>query len=144
MIDATVWLETTAVAQHLKASVWTYPLVNAGHLLGIALLIGAVVAMDLRVLGISRAGNAADAVLLLRPVAMVGFALALLCGLLLFATQATDYAGNEWFLTKIALLVAAVANAAIALRRPLRRAPAAWSLLLWPAILLTGRMIGYS
>jgi hypothetical protein len=46
VIETAAALEATAVAQFLKASRWTYPLVNAGHILGIALLVGAVVPMD--------------------------------------------------------------------------------------------------
>ena len=44
-------LEATAIARELRASVWAYPLVNAGHRLGIALLLGAMVALDLKLLG---------------------------------------------------------------------------------------------
>ena len=41
-------------AQALKASFWAYPLVNAGHILGLALFIGAIVPLDLRILGAFR------------------------------------------------------------------------------------------
>lgn len=137
-------LEATALAQHLKASVWTYPLINAAHVLGIALLVGAVVAMDLRLLRVTRAGRAAEAVALLRPVALAGFGIAAACGMLLFATQAGDYVSNAWFGAKMALIAAALLNAGLHrhLRHP--RLAAGVSLLLWPAALLSGRMIGYS
>jgi len=35
----------------LRASRWVYPLVNAGHIAGIALLVGAILPRDLRLLG---------------------------------------------------------------------------------------------
>ena len=47
-------MQASDLAVWLKASRWTYPAVNAGHLLGIALLVGAVVPMDLRLIGIWR------------------------------------------------------------------------------------------
>ena len=140
MIDPAA-LEATALAQHLKAARWTYPLVNAGHVLGLALLVGAVLPMDVAVL--RRRGAAAVA--LLRPWAMVGLLLAVTCGALLFVTQAGDYATNLWFRAKMVLLALALLNAAFTLRPggP-TRAGAAVSLILWPAVLLAGRMIGYS
>ena len=142
-------LEASAIAQFLKASRWVYPLVNAGHILGIALLIGAVVPMDLRILFILRRPALDDTIALLRPVAITGLALAVICGVMLFITQATDYVANGWFQAKIALVVLATLNA-LAHRNimqlgDLRRAAVATiSLAIWPAALICGRMIGYS
>jgi hypothetical protein len=140
VIETLAGLEGTALAQHLKASRWTYPLVNAGHVLGLALLVGAVLPMDVAVLR----GRGAAAVRLLRPWAVAGFVLAVACGALLFVTQAGDYLGSPWFRLKMALLAAALLNAALHLRQgtPSRRA-ALVSLLLWPSVLLSGRMIAY-
>ena len=141
MIDASA-LEATAHSQFLKTSRWVYPLVNAGHLLGIALLVGAVIPMDVAILR----GRAAGAVALLRPWAALGFALAVLFGALLFVTQADDYAESWWFRSKMALLVLALLNAAAHLRAtgPALRRAAIASLVLWPAVLILGRMIGYA
>lgn len=142
MIDFLAGLEGTALAQHLKVSRWTYPLVNAGHILGIALLIGAVIPMDVAILR----GRGAATVAMLRPWSMAGFALAAGCGALLFITQAGDYLDSRWFQVKMALLGVALLNAALhlgAAGRGLRRAALA-SLVLWPFVLLSGRMIGFS
>ena len=142
-------IEATALAQHLKVSAWTYPLVNAGHVLGIALLVGAVVPLDLRLLGAWPRVALADAQALLRPVALAGLTLALATGAALFATQARDYAAHEVFLAKIAVLGLALANALLHLHltrlsRRRQRMAAALSLGLWPSVLLLGRMIGYA
>lgn len=144
MSDVFAALEATALAQHLRASRWTYPLVNAGHVLGLALLVGAVVPMNLRTLALGRGPAAEAAVAFLRPFAMAGLALAVACGALLFLVQASDYAGNGWFQLKMALLAAALVNAAVHLRRVPGPAGAALSLMLWPAALFCGRMVGYS
>jgi uncharacterized membrane protein SirB2 len=82
-------------------------------------------------------------VLDLRRYAVAGLLLAAICGLLLFSAQATEYAANDWFRWKLLLLAAALANAAVFLRRR-HRASAALSLALWPAVLISGRMIAYS
>jgi hypothetical protein len=129
-------LQGSALAQHLRVSRWTYPLVNSGHLLGIALLVGAVVPMDLRALHLVRGPDLTA----LRGFAVAGLLLAMACGGLLFIASADDYLANGWFQTKMA-----VANALWHLRaRPLPARAALVSLILWPAVLLAGRMIGYS
>jgi hypothetical protein len=142
-MDLAAWAEGTALAQHLKASRWTYPLVNAGHVAGIALLLGSVVPMDLRILGWVRGPSVAATVAFLRPFAVAGLVLAAGCGAMLFAAQAGDYTGNFWFRAKIALLAVALVNALWHMRRT-TRAAAALSLVLWPCVLIAGRMIGYS
>jgi len=144
VIETAAALEATALAQFLKASRWTYPLVNAGHILGIALLVGAVVPMDVAVIR----GRAVAAVGLLRPWSVAGFVLAVTCGALLFVTQATDYVRSPWFLAKMGVLGLAVLNAAVHFRLdrwPIRqrRQAALASLVLWPTVLILGRMIGY-
>ena len=144
MIETAAALEATAVAQFLKASRWTYPLVNAGHILGIALLVGAVVPMDVAVLR----GRAVAAVGLLRPWSVAGFLLASTCGALLFVTQATEYVQSPWFLAKMGVLALAVLNAAVHFRLDRfpprqRRQAAVASLVLWPTALVLGRMIAF-
>jgi putative intracellular protease/amidase len=149
VIEVLTGLEATALAEHLRQSRWTYPLVNAGHVLGIALLVGAVVPMDLRLLRLVGGPDPAAAVAFLRPFAVAGLILAAVCGGLLFIAQANEYVGNRWFQAKMLLLALALTNAILHLRLgsapPARqRLAAAVSLVLWPAVLLCGRMIGYS
>ena len=49
--DWLVALEATALAGALRGSVWAYPLVNAAHILGVALLVRGILPLDLRLLG---------------------------------------------------------------------------------------------
>lgn len=138
-------LEATQLALFLKQSRWIYPLVNAGHILGIALLVGAVIPVDVALLR-GRSGNLPRRML---PWAAAGLALAVVCGALLFVTQATDYAANGWFRAKIALVALAALNALLHRRLHVlsptrRRLTAALSLALWPAALICGRLIAYS
>lgn len=138
MID---WLEATALADHLRRSRWTYPLVNAGHIAGIALLFGAVVPMAAESL---RPGGPVLRQLL-RPYAIAGLVLAVTCGALLFIAQASEYLQNRWFLAKLALIALALANAALHLRaEPLPARAAVASILLWAAALVAGRMIAFA
>jgi hypothetical protein len=144
VIETAAALEATALAQFLKASRWVYPLVNAGHILGLALLVGAVLPMDVAILR----GRAASAVAFLRPWSIAGLGFAVTFGALLFVTQATDYVQSPWFLAKMGVLALAGLNAAVHFRLdrfPLRqrRQAALASLVLWPTVLILGRMIGY-
>ena len=143
MTEIAAALEATALAQFLKASRWVYPAVNAGHILGIALLVGAIVPMDLRLLRGRR-----DAIWL-RPFAIAGLVLAVVCGGLLFITQATDYIESAWFRAKMAVLAIALANVVahprlVALGPARGRVAAGVSVIAWPVVLILGRMIGYA
>lgn len=151
-------LEATGFAQALRDSVWSYPLVNAGHVLGVALLVGAIVPLDLRLLGAWRTLPLAPLWTVLTRSAAVGLALAVVCGGLLFATRATEYAASGLFLGKMALVLLATLNA-LALRRtgfdpagvhgeadkvpPRIRLAAAFSLAAWLTALGLGRLVGY-
>ena len=151
-------LEATALSQALRASIWLYPLVNTGHVLGIALLFGAIATLDLRLLGCWKGVPAEHLVRCLVPVAVTGLLLAVATGSLLFATRPLDYVGDGLFGLKMGLLCAAVLNA-LALRRSLQWRPGpgahgaglplAWrlaggaSMLLWLGVIAAGRLIGY-
>ena len=152
-------IAASAPAQALKGSFWVYPLVNAGHILGIALLIGAICVLDLRLLGIFP--NLPTPVLAAAtvPVAATGLALAVLTGLLLFTVKPAAYAGSDLFLGKMALLALGLTNVALVRRTTYWRAiaggtapaepptflkaAALGSLGLWIGTLLLGRLIGY-
>ena len=108
-------LEGTGVARSLRDSVWIYPLVNAGHILGISLLIGSIVPLDLRLLGAWRSHALAPLWQVLTRTAAAGLAIAIVFGVLLFATRATEYAASSFFLAKMGIVCAAIVNA-LALR----------------------------
>lgn len=109
-------LEGTALAQGLRFSRWGYAAVNAAHILGIALLVGAIMPLNLRLLGVWRSVPRAALVRVLVPVAAFGLALAMVAGFLLFSVRAREYAGLGVVQIKLAL-VAAGTLAALALHR---------------------------
>src|SRR5262245_6160196 len=104
-------LEATALARALRGSVYAYPLVNAGHILGVALLVGSIVPLDLRLLGAWRTAPLAPLWHVLTRTAATGLALAILFGSLLFIAKATEYAASGLFLSKMAVVGAGAVNA---------------------------------
>jgi hypothetical protein len=117
------------------------------------LLFGAIVPLDLRLVGWRREAATVDALArLLLPLAIFGFLLAACAGLLLFATDARAYAASPLFQAKMVLIATALANA-LALRASGWRQPqpssgrvaaaGAVSVLLWFCVIVLGRLIGY-
>ncbi len=152
-------LEATALAGALRDSVWVYPLVNAGHILGVALLVGSIIPLDLRLLGAWRSVPLAPLWQVLTRTAAAGLALAVAFGSLLFITRATEYAASGFFIAKMVVVGAAAANA-LALGKIVpgellriwpttgkssrrTRLAAGVSLVAWLTGLILGRLIGY-
>ena len=110
MVDWTAALEATAIARSLRGSVWAYPLVNAGHVLGVALLVGGIVPLDLRLLNLWRPAPPGAMWRVATRTAGVGLLLAIGCGALLFAARAGDYGRSVLFLVKLAFVAAGLVN----------------------------------
>jgi hypothetical protein len=142
----------------LRASRWSYATVNAAHIVGIALLFGSILPMDLRLMGWRRAIPIATFARVLIPVSTAGLALAIAAGFLLFSVRAVEYAGKTLFQVKMALVMCAIANALL-LRRaaqweaqqavvdattPWRlKVAGAASILLWLSVIVCGRMLAF-
>lgn len=153
-----VWLEQTAPAAAMREWLWLYPAVEIAHILGFAVLVGAAVSFDLRLLGLSRQLPVAGLERHLLPWARASLLLVVPSGLLMFMAHATEFAGNPAFRLKLLLLAAAGLNAALFHRFTFRSVPA-WdrqapapaaaraaavaSLLLWAGVISCGRLLAY-
>lgn len=133
-----------------------YPFVSAAHILSLALLVGSITVLDLRLLGAFRATPAISLAGPLVRMAGWGLAFALLTGFLLFSVQPGHYLANPAFLVKLALVGIGLLNAWLLgrlSRRPaaLRiepfpvaiRVSAGISLSVWVAAILAGRWIAF-
>ena len=101
-------LEGSALAQALRSSRWGYAAVNAAHIFAIALLIGSVVPLNLRLLGVWRGISREAVVRVLAPVAASGLILALLTGPLLFSVRAQEYSGMGFLQAKLIFIAVGV------------------------------------
>jgi len=108
------WLEMSALGVAMRETgVWTYAIVNLTHILGISLLFGAVVVLDLRLLSVWRS---IPLDLVARPTTIVagtGFGIAVLTGPALLATKATEYVGNPFLPLKLIAITLGIINVAI-------------------------------
>jgi hypothetical protein len=154
------FLYESKIGTGIRESVWVFPIVEGTHLLGIALSVGMLCWFDLRLLGFALRDVPVSKVWQrVMPVAFVGFALMFVTGLLLFWAEALTAFHSVHFWIKIALLLLAGVNAlsfeATAHRNmsewdaapvpPLRaRMTGAISLILWTAIIITGRTMAYN
>ena len=134
---------------------WAYPLVNAAHILGVALLVGAITPLDLRLIGFWPSVPLNTLWYILSRTAAVGLAIAIIAGVLLFMTRATDYAVSELFLLKMLVILVGFAN--VALQRhwmpeagpgsdptaASMRLAGVLSLVVWVTALVLGRLVGY-
>jgi hypothetical protein len=93
-----------------ESGVWTYGCVNLVHILGVASLFGAVLVLDLRLLGLWRKVPLAAISAPVVPIAAVGFAIAALSGVCLLATKATEYAGNPFLYIKFSAIGLGIVN----------------------------------
>ena len=154
------WLQASPLGHAMRESgVWTYGVVNLVHILGVATLFGAVLVLDLRLVGLWRNVNLPAISRPTVPVAATGFAVAVVSGVCLLATKATEYVGNPFLYIKFPAITLGVLNV-IALNRL-----SAWkqhksrelssreqttlavfggiSLFCWLTAISAGRMIGY-
>jgi hypothetical protein len=147
-----IWaaLEATEVSQYFKRARWGYALLNATHILGIAMLVGALVPLNLHLMGLAWRGTPlALAARLLRPTAAAGLALAIATGLLLFASNAREYAATPLFQLKVAVVALGTAHALYHIRgfeglsRPHQQLAGLFSALTWTSALLCGRLLGF-
>ena len=134
----------------LTASVWAYPALEVVHIFGIALLVGNLVLLEIRVFGRGTTLDVRALATLSLAIAGLGFSLAASSGLLMFATQAAALLTNRVFTLKMILLMLAGCNAAWFHGRgsldkldALARWQMVLSTLIWLAVITCGRWIAY-
>ena len=150
------WIGTWPGAVLLHRSGTAYLFVNAAHIAAVGLIVGGILPLDLRLAGFFRGVPLAVIGPFLSRSAAIGVVLAMATGLWLFTVKPAEYLANEAFLWKMALLAVALANVGLQHRsRPYRLALAGGALhpgvrllagcsaVLWLAVLVAGRWIGF-
>lgn len=112
------WLESTGLAAWVRESLWGYPIVLASHGVGMAIVVGIMVMIDLRLLGFANR-IPVGAFEKLFTIGWIGVALNVVSGLLLFTAEAVRFSGNLMFQMKITLLIVGATTAWLSMRAAL-------------------------
>ncbi|MDT8397372.1 MAG: hypothetical protein RQ899_02015 [Pseudomonadales bacterium] len=103
-MDFLSWLENSAPAIYIREDLWGYPITLSSHGIGMAIVVGVVVAVNMRVLGFAP-GIPVHSLQKLFPIAWGGFFLNLVSGLALYAAGAVAYTFQGAFQLKLGLIV---------------------------------------
>jgi hypothetical protein len=158
--DLLAWVQGSTLGHAMRnAGVWAYGIVNLIHILGVASLFGAVLVLDLRLIGFWRGVPLGSITRPTVPIATLGFMVAATSGICLISTNGSEYIGNPFLLIKFPAIFLGLVNVAVLSRTPAWRAHnaraltaseqhqlsvfGAISLLSWLTAISAGRMIGY-
>jgi hypothetical protein len=158
--DLIAFFEDSALADNVRENDLLFPLLESIHVIAICLVVGSILFVDLRLLGlasvhrsVSRVANGNLAL------TWTAFAVALTSGGLLFISNATKYLANPYFDAKLLLIAAAGVNMIVfhgisaknlsqwenKARLPVpARLAGGLSILLWIAVVACGRWIGFT
>jgi hypothetical protein len=154
------YFEDSALADNIRENDLLFPLIESVHVLSICLVVGSILAVDLRLLGLASinrpVSRVANGIL---PLTWGAFAVAVASGSLLFISNATKYLENGYFVAKILLICAAGLNMAVFHAISAKDLPK-WenektlplsaqlagglSILLWVSVVTCGRWIGFT
>ncbi|MEQ9199396.1 MAG: hypothetical protein RLN80_05365 [Rhodospirillales bacterium] len=156
LVDLLTALQSSDAATALRKSFWVYPVINAGHILGLAMIFGSILPMDLRLIGFWQKTDYQQLAKVLVPVAATGVLLALTTGIALFSARPLDYAFKPLFQIKIAIIIMVILNALLLHRTTLWttaptegqppsrfRIAGIISITGWVSVIITGRFLGY-
>jgi hypothetical protein len=160
IVPALEWLEGLGWTTAIRESTWGFPIIQTAHVASTVAFAGLVIIMDLRLVGVAFAdAPPAEIQRRLFPWQMAGFVPSMATGLLLCCVDPMRYYGNVMFWVKLGLLALAGLNA-MAFHLTTYRTAGGWgedpkgtatarlagavSLLLWSAIIVSGRLIAYN
>jgi hypothetical protein len=108
------WLQALPLAVFIHKTAWAFTTVEVVHVFAIAMLIGTIMIVDLRLLGLASTKRPfSELSQRLLPFTWAAFVVALIAGSLLFISRATEYFVNPVFWFKMVLIVAAGINMVI-------------------------------
>jgi uncharacterized membrane protein len=158
--DVISYFENSGLADNIRENDVLFPLIESVHVVAICLVVGSILAVDLRLLGLASVHRPVSRVTAgILPLTWIAFAVAVGSGGLLFISNATKYLENGYFVAKLCLIGVAGLNMAIfhlvgakdmprwenQTRLPLQaRLAGGLSVLLWISVVACGRWIGFT
>jgi hypothetical protein len=154
------WLQDSPIGVAVRADGDLFPIIECVHVIAITAAVGCILIMDLRLVGLVWTNRSVNKVIGdCVPIVWITFVIALISGLLLFASHAVNYMRDPWFVWKFVLMGMAFVNQLVFhavtgkevaswgpdFTTPSAvRAAGAISIGLWLAIVACGRMIGFT
>lgn len=151
-------IERLPLAVAMRHDLWLYPIVEIVHITGFVLLVGSIIMLDMRLLGLSKTLSVRALARHVLPWSIGALLLIVPSGLMMFIAHAGDFISNTAFIVKMSLLFCAGINAA-AFHAGVFRSAAAWdsgvasppaarlhallSLIIWVGVLACGRLLAY-
>jgi len=143
-------LHNLPIAVAIRESTWAFPLLEIVHIAAFAAMIGTVLTVEMRTLGLQKAIPLRELGRLGVKIALVAFAAIVVSGSLLLLSDLQAYIVNRAFVVKFGLITLAAINMVVfhlrdSLARPdaIARAQAVLSLVLWLGVISAGRLIAY-
>jgi hypothetical protein len=159
MEQALTLLQDLSFPTEIRESVWLFPTIETVHVFALVLVVGSIMTVDLRLLGLTNKERPFSEVAReMLPWTWVAFAVAASAGLLMFSSKAVVYYGNIPFRLKMCCLLLVGLNMALFhwlgtrhldawdRKQPPKSAKFAGgaSLLLWTTIVAAGRWVGFT
>jgi hypothetical protein len=149
------WCEATALGHGIKESAWLFPVIESVHLLGLSVLGGAVLVVDLRMLGAGlQSRPIAELAREARPWLLGSIGVMIVTGTALFLSESVKCYYSQAFWVKITAIPIAVLFTLTVRQRVTARAGmtttattrlvAIVSMTLWFTVAAAGRWIGFS
>jgi hypothetical protein len=158
--DLAAFFEDSSLADAIRENDVLFPSIESAHVLAICLVVGSIMAVDLRLMGIASRKLAVSTITRgILPLTWGAFAVAVGSGFLMFISNAAKYLGNGFFLAKLCLIAVAGVNMLVfhfisardqprwdnQARLPLSaRLAGGVSMLVWIAVVACGRWIGFT
>jgi hypothetical protein len=155
LLEAFQWCEQSAIGQTIRDSVWLFPTIEAFHLVGLGLTAGAVLIVDLRLMGLGlRSRPVSEIAKETEPWLKGSIIVMFASGIPLFVSESTKCYYSFAFWIKMASLFLAILFTFTLQRRVVMadsltptlrgKLAAVVSLILWAGVGWGGRWIGFS
>jgi hypothetical protein len=153
------WLQDLWLPMQIRESEWMFPTIETVHVLALVLVVGSIITVDLRLLGLANRDRPFSQMAReMLPWTWSAFVVAAIAGALMFTSKALIYFGNIPFRIKMVCLLLAGANMLLfhwlgsrhlaswdaSTPPPRARIAGAVSILLWTTIVAAGRWIGFT
>jgi hypothetical protein len=151
------WLESTEFSYLIRSELWGWPLVLTVHAFGTALVVGFILIIGLRLLGLFELIRYTSLNRLF-PVVWVGLLVQFLSGFILWSTKPTRYVADGAFVLKFGLIIVGIVLT-LYFQGVIKREAASWeakgavsspmikfaaaTLIVWCSVVVAGRLTGY-